>query len=923
MPENIYFYKGLESALNSANKKIGGLYYCTDTTNTYIYTDNSADQANGHSKFKLYSSAAAYRESTTGGIVVGRGSASGPFSISEGDSNMAIGEASHAEGRSTEAHGLSAHSEGCDTIAYADYSHAEGDQTYTGGITSHAEGYQTRTNAPYQHVQGKWNNPEADKVHIVGWGTSANDRKNIHTIDTEGNAVFTGIVNSSKLIVGQGEVNGEYSIAGGTNDKTVANNILGYDVTSIPDDTIVEKLGDRGLFIKDRANEKSEALGSLSVAYGTGNQSITATSNTIGIANQAGSNGFYIHKVLCNTDNTLTIYLNDTQKPYYKYQQKKYVIYGDLVWQEVNTSQSWSGSNAAITSLSLLNVNDIVSFSLFSDYNFAGKITKIEAESGKITLSNECGITSTNIEQDIAFPGETGIATATAKFLTLTPYDFSINFPNKPHVGVVELKFGASATGLGNSAAGSVSNAHGIANIAAGTAAFVTGRENIGGFASLVGGYKNIATGNSSFAIGQENTASGLRSFASGYLTVASKHASHTEGIETKALAEAAHAEGKKSEATGIGSHAEGIETKATETAAHAEGYLNTVSGKYSHVEGQQNNVSGEASHAEGYNHTISGNYSHAEGQYHEVTGNRSHAEGYSASITGNYSHGEGYDVTVSGDYAHAEGAYSKASANCAHAEGGNTEAGAKYSHAEGYYSKASGEGSHAEGNNTIASGSYQHVQGKFNSEDPDKAFIIGNGTGTAIGDRSNALTIDWNGNAVFAGSITSTGATFNGPTSFNNDITIGDVEVTINNSSVITQNDLDNMRYAQKGQNNTFSGSNEFTGTTSFKNSVSFTNTNVKINNSPVITQATLDNYYTKNDINGKYYAQKEQDNTFSNTNTFNGNAIFNNVVNLNGSKLILQKVESAGMKGSWGAATFRPDSTNAEKGQIYFVVL
>lgn len=34
--EQVYFYKGLESKLPTTNIKVGGLYHCTDTGNTYI-----------------------------------------------------------------------------------------------------------------------------------------------------------------------------------------------------------------------------------------------------------------------------------------------------------------------------------------------------------------------------------------------------------------------------------------------------------------------------------------------------------------------------------------------------------------------------------------------------------------------------------------------------------------------------------------------------------------------------------------------------------------------------------------------------------------------------------------------------------------------------------------------------------------------
>ena len=75
----------------------------------------------------------------------------------------------------------------------------------------------------------------------------------------------------------------------------------------------------------------------------------------------------------------------------------------------------------------------------------------------------------------------------------------------------------------------------------------------------------------------------------------------------------------------------------------------------------------------------------------------------------------------------------------------------------------ASGGCSHAEGYKTIASSFSQHVQGNRNIEDPNGiyAHIVGNGrligTGDGDGDierRSNAHTLDWDGNAWFAGDV-------------------------------------------------------------------------------------------------------------------------------------------------------------------------
>lgn len=77
-----------------------------------------------------------------------------------------------------------------------------------------------------------------------------------------------------------------------------------------------------------------------------------------------------------------------------------------------------------------------------------------------------------------------------------------------------------------------------------------------------------------------------------------------------------------------------------------------------------------------------------------------------------------------------------------------------QYSHSEGNGSFAFGNCSHAEGYKTLALAPYSHVQGKFNIEDKDYkyAHIVGNGTG--YNHYSNAHTLDWDGNAWYAGNI-------------------------------------------------------------------------------------------------------------------------------------------------------------------------
>lgn len=117
-------------------------------------------------------------------------------------------------------------------------------------------------------------------------------------------------------------------------------------------------------------------------------------------------------------------------------------------------------------------------------------------------------------------------------------------------------------------------------------------------------------------------------------------------------------------------------------------------------------------------------------------------------STVGRNSVTEGYNCTASGASSHAEGESTKAS---------NT-----YAHAEGVSTTASGDlGAHAEGYGTIAKGNSSHVEGKYNIADTGNyAHIIGNGTSDTA--RSNAFTVDWSGNVVASGDVTSSGGSLN-----------------------------------------------------------------------------------------------------------------------------------------------------------------
>ena len=289
---------------------------------------------------------------------------------------------------------------------------------------------------------------------------------------------------------------------------------------------------------------------------------------------------------------------------------------------------------------------------------------------------------------------------------------------------------------------------------------------------------------NSSYTMGEY-------AFAEGNNTKASGNFSHAEGAATKALGESSHAEGDTTTASGIDSHAEGSRTTASGWASHAEGQGTAASGDNSHAEGGYTTASGLDSHAEGRSTKASGNFSHAEGDSTTALGNYSHAEGDSTTAgqmgftvtnieqltdtTGIYTLNSITGLEVNQRYSVH---FSSSKEDCGKITAIDTTNkkitvdgfpnigfGNPFTNPNRYLTivnrpdlgdvKASGNDSHAEGYSTIASSDHQHVQGRLNIEDSIGTYadIIGNGNVRGR-TRSNAATVDWNGNAWYAGDV-------------------------------------------------------------------------------------------------------------------------------------------------------------------------
>lgn len=214
---------------------------------------------------------------------------------------------------------------------------------------------------------------------------------------------------------------------------------------------------------------------------------------------------------------------------------------------------------------------------------------------------------------------------------------------------------------------------------------------------------------------------------------------------------------------------------------------------------------------------TATGRYSHAEGQAVKASGDYSHSEGWRTESSGDYSHAEGGATVASGSHSHAEGDATVASGDYSHAEGSGTIADKEYLSVSGMYNLEDGKygikKSHQDIYLTASklygySNSYHFYEdtGKFSidikgSRKPSKDLknvyilddnnklqyiiaykssvndgktmvfdainiwssqissryirVIGNGVNGSSGIvRSNAYTLDWDGNAWFSGDV-------------------------------------------------------------------------------------------------------------------------------------------------------------------------
>lgn len=616
--------------------------------------------------------------------------------------NQATGQFSHAEGQSTTAGGFGSHAEGVGTIVRGTVGHAEGQSTQANGNTSHAEGLYTIAHGDCQHVQGKNNieDTEDKYAHIVGNGQDIDIRSNAHTIDWNGMGWFKGGL----------------KIGGNGQDDTAAVEVA---TKADLDNAGVGKkgTGEGAEIFNDYTN--NQATGQFSHAGGYNSKAISDYSFAHGESVMAGIKGFNI----TNFDSSTKTYTLDS-----------------------------------VEGLVINNVFSIIAPGYGSNKNI-GKITAIDTANGTVTVDT--------------FVGQLG------------PNNY---FSVLSDVGNVVIGEHTFAEGYKTVSSGEASHAEGQYTMAAGEASHAEGHNTIATYAySHAEGSGTKAFNYDAHAEGSGTKAVANASHAEGGLTTASGQYSHAEGYQSIAEGANSHAEGS-STAKGANSHAEGDHTYAYGTSSHAEG-TRTITGTYGFLITDSNNtnktytlnsVKGLAVddsfslHSTYYTKINCGKITAIDTTNKTITVNEYYSpmecgpvvylfilnkpyiglEMYEGSSSDNSSHAEGYATQALNLNTHAEGNNTFASSEGAHAEGVSTSAKAFGAHAEGFGTSASGQNSHAEGYYTLTQIDNQHVQGKYNIPDATGryAHIVGNGTSDTK--RSNAHTVDWSGNAWFAGNI-------------------------------------------------------------------------------------------------------------------------------------------------------------------------
>lgn len=696
---------------------------------------------------------------------------------SEGYHTIASGGNSHAEGDGTKATGGDSHAEGNYTEARGHGSHAEGEYSISAGYTSHSEGYYTSANGNVSHTEGYHTKADSDITHVEGTAVGIKG--------TGSSVYFTGV--SSGLC---GHIEGTLCGIGPNADYSHVEGLalpryLAYDSSSA------------GYYRND-------------VVYLTSSDYVgEKTADLYTFYKCTVAEGYYIYGWVdpINYPQYWEVIEPEDLSSFYK------VIYTDNDGNDYYGSSS-VGKGGHAEGLSTLVIGDY-GHSEGNQTRAEGISSHAEGYStiASGSFSHAQGYTTVASGTFSHAEGYYTYSTATGSHAEgYSTYAIGDN-SHAEGGGCRSIGKESHAEGGGTHAYGKWSHVEGAGNYAYADYTHVEGAGvgTIGVYSHTEGaGNANLATyghiegsGNKSLCFAHDSHTEGAGNFNAGLQ-------SHIEGSGNQISGEESHLEGAGNKIHGPKIHGEGGGNIAYGIGSHVEGKHNTIAGFGVHAEGS-NNLIGTLTNITHFNYGTTyavgdivgpnANYVNfnestsaylyrcitAPGQIYPGNGveyispsawnsSTAYPAGSVVYLTVAYS-GYGYFYCSSAVPAQdvpppLDSSWTRIT---------NVLSPFKSGSYSGYYlvsteqelssgmqvaKVASGttinamweaistpHSTHVEGIGNIALGDYQHVGGKYNVSDANKALIIGNGADATH--RSNALTLDWSGNAVISGDLT------------------------------------------------------------------------------------------------------------------------------------------------------------------------
>ncbi len=619
--------------------------------------------------------------------------------------NIAIGEYSHAEGETTTAIGKSSHSEGFRTKATEEASHAEGCATQAIGYGSHSEGMFTVAEAPSSHAEG--GNSATCQIYLTG-------KANSLTYTYNEDPIFNYIITPNETSI-DGIIIKEFN----NQNKTITLE------KTLSDIDISEKI----YYMDLKANARG--VGSHTEGRGT----YTHTNLILGAQHAEGWSTFAINGA-AHSEGFRSKAIGEASHA----EGNETIAIGEGSHAEGGFTES-HGEKSHAEGFNSYSIGDSSHAEGQSSISFG---YASHSEGGYEDLSY-CVTGICTCEKNSSIYTIIGGAIIDS-FIPPKPYDLLYLKNSNMIIAILEIQD--------------------IQRIDDGD-------------------YKYILVGNKSASTAIEDECMILSTTTSG------GDYSHAEGVKTKAVGEKSHSEGYYTMANGNNSHAEGSGTTASGINSHAEGhgndYIDKENIKLEDYKSVKITKIGETTYSIAptafyYNQSIIEldydiipnktfllGYCTPEdgGNYYPVKAKIIDYDNIEKIITLDHNISFGLwdpadnlvvyitrDTEAFGKGSHAEGCCTIANGEGSHSEGISTIASGEGSHAEGYYTIANGKHSHTEGYKTIAMGDYEHVQGKFNIIDDSNNLLHTVGNGSSPTNRSNAHTIDKQGNAWFSGDV-------------------------------------------------------------------------------------------------------------------------------------------------------------------------